>query len=554
MTEQQNILELISQASRELQEFRTSTHGETLLMHTLRREPTRMEDFDCDDKGAVYRHEVVIWRENGTLLCVGGRPKFKGRSLRFTIYKEDDANKADCVIYGKSDAAIAETATFYWSLKYYENRDSRLEIRIRKIDQFEFAAFLPEQLARIFDANPERYFEIDGGIWSSEQSVILATRPYPLNIELTNVVLRDKGTAFVDALEARQPCSFGSFSATILVTNTMLFSGANLERLTKLDITYQKIKFYFSRHECGLLPLSMKTNALECKVIAAHFQPYDFDTLDIVAKDLNLKFYVEKADNWNAPLISFFNRMAELGHLRSLRLSIDFWNNGFRDADLWNFDGTESFDVERTTSEALINAIKGNPKLELLDLSTTHWRADWSGYEGIFAAMEDHKSLRKFIVKELLPFEPCREDDDDDDASYDMDSWFNRDFKALEKLLTRNRSITVYDRVGKRCSNGPRIDKLYLLNDIFNGSKELVTSSSSDRQNLVPTALIERASQNFQYSALLLSNHLDTLSELFGDNDFERMVVMFEEILVSTTNPSSELEVSNLECVCTYDH
>ena len=85
------------------------------------------------------------------------------------------------VIYGTSNVAIAETAAFFLSLKSSEESSSRFELFIPGTDRFDVAAFAPEQLAHIFDANPTRVFELKGGIWSAKQSLIFATRSYPFS-------------------------------------------------------------------------------------------------------------------------------------------------------------------------------------------------------------------------------------------------------------------------------------------------------------------------------------------------------------------------------------
>lgn len=141
----------------------------------------------------------------------------------FAIWDVAGKDKLDCAIFGKTDASIAETATFFWSLKYSEESKVRLETCVygfsdkREFD-FDFAALTAEQLGRILDANPKRHFTFQTGIWRAELSAVLATRSYPLKLTLTKsdaegggFVLEDNGTAFVDALEKRQS-SFGSLS------------------------------------------------------------------------------------------------------------------------------------------------------------------------------------------------------------------------------------------------------------------------------------------------------------------------------------------------------
>lgn len=67
---------------------------------------------------------------------------------------------------------------------------------------------------------------------------------------------------------------------------------------------------------------------------------------------------------------------------------------------------------------------------------------------------------------------------------------------------------------GKIYSDGVIVDELYSLNRFYRGSMDLVVDPPSERSLLVVTALVERASYDFQRSSLLLSNHADVLHEL----------------------------------------
>lgn len=80
---------------------------------------------------------------------------------------------------------------------------------------------------------------------------------------------------------------------------------------------------------------------------------------------------------------------------------------------------------------------------------------DWCPHlQMVFNAMELHAGLRTFVVRNYPP----------EDIDY---SW-------LERLLSRNRNITVLDERGNRITNGTTIDKLYALNRYFHESAKLV--------------------------------------------------------------------------------
>jgi hypothetical protein len=96
--------------------------------------------------------------------------------------------KCVSLLYGKSDSAITETVTFLWSLPYSGDLKTNLTIfsgeERKERPYFDFAALQAEQLANILDANRERCFKLETGIGSVDKSVTLATRTYPLNLNL----------------------------------------------------------------------------------------------------------------------------------------------------------------------------------------------------------------------------------------------------------------------------------------------------------------------------------------------------------------------------------
>jgi hypothetical protein len=59
-------------------------------------------------------------------------------------------------------------------------------------------------------------------------------------------------------------------------------------------------------------------------VLGWFLRPEDFTSLKIVAKDLSVKFSLDRNDDWTAVLVAFLNRVSELGHFERLSLSILF--------------------------------------------------------------------------------------------------------------------------------------------------------------------------------------------------------------------------------------
>jgi hypothetical protein len=159
---------------------------------------------------------LAIWLECGAIVCFSGSSfdRDDKRTLSLNIEHDGDPKyELECVIYGESNESLAKAATFLCSLK--EKGDStrtRLELYAGFAYDtkytFDFRVFRPEQLAQILQANPKRHFDFRLGNWSPEQSAILATRPFPLNLtfarseETTRArVSHNGGKAFIDALE-----------------------------------------------------------------------------------------------------------------------------------------------------------------------------------------------------------------------------------------------------------------------------------------------------------------------------------------------------------------
>ncbi len=167
-------------------------------------------------------------------------------------------------------------------------------------------------LAPLLDANPPRHLHLEMAHLTIQQSRDLATRPYPLHLSLNlkefHCSFQDGGTAFVTALEERT-VPFGSLSLTFgNHVEPPCIRHANLLRLFHLD-TFEKLHVSNPDRDCVLPLLSAKVNALECYIHAEDVMPADFDSLNIVAKDLHIKWNLSRTANWSEILIAFFDRL-----------------------------------------------------------------------------------------------------------------------------------------------------------------------------------------------------------------------------------------------------
>jgi hypothetical protein len=233
--------------------------------------------------------------------------------------------------------------------------------------------------------------------------------------------------------------------------------------------------------------------SLKYEMDGQFIKPRDFASLDIVPKDLSLSLYLMDDDDWDSLMISFFDRVATLGHFERLTFAAEY------DYDEAEEGGPLELEDVTPIVAAVIRAIDSNPNLEHLDLSKMQWHLDFASHlPALFMAIEGHPKLRTFVIKQYP-----RED---------------RTYVWLKRLLSRNRNIEVLDSSGRRCTDGWSIDELYTLNSFIDGSTKLVKETSSLRSQLVMAILTsrwlrKRQARDFQHYALLLSDQSDTLCE-----------------------------------------
>ena len=161
------------QMSIEQKSFKAAFANQVLPWYKLLREPTHFEDFDWD-RDMYEDRSIAIWRDNETMICTDISYHYLEKNVLCSV--GGDFRKY-FMIYGKTDAAIAETATFFWSLKHSGDREPRLSIFAYNEDdeviwrnkkfRFDCAILTAEQLARTLDANPTRCFDLNTGMWSA---------------------------------------------------------------------------------------------------------------------------------------------------------------------------------------------------------------------------------------------------------------------------------------------------------------------------------------------------------------------------------------------------
>ncbi|GAX18851.1 hypothetical protein FisN_26Hh153 [Fistulifera solaris] len=506
-----NMLEIIpfDELSPEQASFRPMSflRHDSLFFFRMLKEPRCLHDIDWE----LYRRKnITIWRENGTLISVGPSAHllYEERNVCFEIRSSDIQKTLQCAIYGKTDAAVAETATFFWSLSQSRDRDPRLAVgtffSYNPEQLFDCTALQPEQLVAILDANPQRAFEIHKGIWSAGQAEALATRPYSIHLKFVTqrepkkvsfaqdrimFAFQDGGRAFVEALERRQS-SFGSLFITYdrfaCDNDEMPIRPEYLERILRLHVFETLGVGPIPEKECALLPFAM-TNALHYEIGAKTLASSLFASLQIVPRELTITLNLDdlKGDDWHRYVITFLNRLAQFSHLERLDLSLE--------RSSWDYYR----DMLHRIVLALVAVIHANPRLKRFSLfDNARSSFEWTPWlVNVYRAMERHESLLSFRTK-------C--------------CWSDSMDVSLVQLLTRNQNISVYDQTGRRCFTG-KIGKIY-RDRFYRTSTELGKEPPSVRTSLVTTAMTETASEHYQRTATLLVTHTDMLCEILQEN------------------------------------
>ncbi|GAX17709.1 hypothetical protein FisN_10Lu427 [Fistulifera solaris] len=498
----ESLWELIpgEQLTRRQQRLRHELFGKPLELYRFRQDPSHLNEIEVEANSGI-----MILRTNRTIIFVGRtRPlSTERRAIFFTLWLEKFP--LNCAIYGKTDVAIAETATWFWSLKHAETKRAALHVNNTFPNvygmpsrNFDFTVLRPDQLSRILESNPQRKLWLEVGTFSPEQAVIMATRPCTLNLEFVYGFLTepitDDGTAFLNALEQRQTI-FGSLCLHGSQARAIPLSRVKMERLARLEL-FDNLTILFPNEESALVPFSATAGEIHLQVRAEYVRPRDFDSLDIVTKNLDLTLYMPDVDNMDSRLISFLHRVTQLGYFESLGITLQHRMMTM---------GTE------TAVQALIAAINNNPGLKYLKLGEMDFLFyEDSHLERVFHALSEHAGLRSINLDSYPEVDalPGSEEYNIQSQPY---------YSALERLLSRNRNLTVLGFGDKLITNGTTIDKIYALNKFFHGSAGLIRESEEMRSLLVGLALTEGASSKYQYTGLLLSNHTDMLIEFVAE-------------------------------------
>jgi hypothetical protein len=363
-----------------------------------------------------------------------------------------------------------ETAIFLGNLRTPEE-DGVMRLEIEYSDEVNFDADRSKRLAALFGPAPanELIFHSKANKFLS---AILATRPFPIDLELENSIDDD---TFVEHLVTRTTC-FGSLSL-----NSFEIDHGRLTRylINRLSL-FMCLKIFDLPHDLLLNFVSAPMQYIHWvlwehagSISLAKNRPY------IVPKIIDLYsdyyFYQEPF------MLQAFDLVAQSDHLEKLTLSMVHYG----------------LEVYARGEEALIHVVREMNNLKYLTFLACE--GQWgSRLQELLQALESHKGLKEFAIREY----PQR---------------FDHEFKWLKELLTRNRYLRVTTESGWRDYETKEIKDIRRLNRFFRGSKRLQNVPAVDRPPLVFAALT-RAFCDFQHAVWLLSDHVDLFCEILHEN------------------------------------
>lgn len=469
---EQKLLEVISKDQLPLDQ--QDRWSDVDIVHKLLREPRDIHELKhCKDM-------MAILHDSGTLIFVFpglwrnlGLPR-RDKSLILTFY-EDGKNicTMTCAITGPSDDAIADTATFLWSLHHPENnKNSSLAIRNSGHGSgFDFRAIRQEQLARMFEKNPTRHVEFSHLTISAEQSVILATMIHPVHLRFGCFsVIEDNGDALTSALQNRQsPFGYLNFSAVNCNDDKIWLSDSNVQRILQIPFINELVlDGCFSD---DLIPFIFSSPIETVRVDDCHGRISQRVAFSPGVLSLEM--------SWRSayPSRSIFSDLSHLEHRDFAKLSVF----------ISLYDKACDADIKE-----LIRFIATKSNLRIL-----RWGIPLKSAEilkNLFTVAEHHKGLGTLQMMEF---------------PYTLD----QRHKCLANLIKRNRAIHVTDLDGDLVANGNDMHMTHSLNRFYCGLPNLGKEPQAIRPALVREALIHSANKDFQRCALLLAKQTDSLCD-----------------------------------------
>lgn len=454
-------LEVIRFHDREPRQFALTNFGQAYTTYKMVRTPSTINELVLP-----HAEETVVWMDNRTMAVLTNG----NRSDRpvITMHKRLKLHWCPCVsveIFGDTEDSVLETAVFFDSLPNSEDRV--LEPLCISFDYtaFNFDVACSEQLAIVIERNRAKKILFMQSKLNKELSAMLASRPFSVNLGVYNTPMDID--AFMEHLQARST-PFGSLALDHWTVRDVfdigrLFDHLNLfDHLDLPDLTQNLL--------WKLLSSSVKSI---CFKINRETEGVDLRAADIVPKHIAIRG--SESSFSKQFMLSFFHRVAEIGHLESLKLTCDSYSCGPADVDV---------------GEAFIQAVVSNKNLKILELKA--YGSLWENCaKDILAGLEMHKGLHTLRM----------------DAYPRM---LDPGFSWLKRLLHRNRQIEI-------TGLDTNTQQIYTLSRLSCGSPRLTKESPMTRLLLVGAALTSTAPGDLQRIGLLLADHTDAVCDLLQD-------------------------------------
>lgn len=448
-------------------------NGEELPTFKFFREPRTIDEL------LPYKDGVVVSMDNGTLLLMNFRDSlrcstqveyFKYFQLHFHL---GDKTCTTCQIFGDSEDKILETVVFFASLKVSAGQRMSC-IKIGYSREFIFDTTSHEnQLAAILDAASTKKITVWNCSLNHVISTVIATRPYPIDLFLQYSPIDHD--AFFENLQRR----------------TTLFGSLKLDRHTVKRDDRMLRQLFDHLHLFEHLDLPCVPSDLLLKLLAAPLksicftvdtedEEIDLGEADIVPKDIVVSSIMTNTTFQTRFMLSFFNRLAQLGHLERLAVNASiFYRGPPTNTDVGN---------------ALIRAVRGSKKLKRLEFHENPRVWD-NCLKDLFRVLESHDT-------------PCTV------HLHDYPGALDPEYSWLKQLLRRNRKIevdSIWDSILK-------MEDTCALNRVFCGSQRLTQEPPFIRTSLVGTALTHSVAANrLRRIGILLTDQVDVICDLLQD-------------------------------------
>ena len=140
--------------------------------------------------------------------------------------------------------------------------------------------------------------------------------------------------------------------------------------------------------ELALLPFSLQVDSLIYEIAASQLAEINFQSLNIVAKKLSVTVYNESDQFPTDIMLSFWRRVADLGHFVELKVKIRL-DEGLTDVQ----------EAPHGVMQESFRAVLANPHLTVLDLCDKGGSVDWDENAcHIFKSLKAHKGLKTLKI------------------------------------------------------------------------------------------------------------------------------------------------------------